>query len=283
EFKKDVVDNFVSEYFAGRTPNPCTRCNFFIRFGTMYKKIKKLVNKDCRAEVVKIATGHYAQVVKKKDRYMLKAGKDKQKDQSYMLYHLTQEQLKNFITPLGKLTKSKVRKLAKKFNLSPADRADSQDACFVGDNYKSFIANYSAKNIKSGNFVDSKGKILGQHKGIPFYTIGQRRGLGISAAHPLYVTKIKKDTNEIILGSVNELNRSNLSAANVHWINTAPDKLSCIECKIRYNSSKFKADLELLKDNKIKVYFKKPQIAVTPGQNVVFYQKDIVLGGGVIE
>ncbi|MFC1517104.1 tRNA 2-thiouridine(34) synthase MnmA [Candidatus Margulisiibacteriota bacterium] len=283
EFKKDVVDDFVSEYLNARTPNPCTRCNFFIRFGEMYNKIKKHIELDFGVSDVSIATGHYAQVLQKGCDFVLKEGKDKQKDQSYMLYRLNQSQLENLLLPLGKLTKVKVRKLAKKYNLSPADRADSQDACFVDDNYQNFISNYTDQVITPGNFVDASGKVLGKHKGLPFYTIGQRRGLGISAKERLYVVKLDPTKNEIILGIEKDLEAIELFAKDVHWVNRKPDKLSCIECKIRYNSEKFKANVELLSGQRAKVLFKKSQSAVTPGQNVVFYHKDTVLGGGVIE
>jgi tRNA-specific 2-thiouridylase len=285
EFKEHVVDNFVDEYLDGRTPNPCTRCNFYIRFGTMMTMIKGQIKKDYQdydPNNVKIATGHYAQVIMDRGKYLLKEGKDKAKDQSYMLYHLTQEQLGAFLTPLGKLTKKQVRVLAKKFKLSPAERKDSQDACFVDDNYQSFIANYTDNKITPGNFVDTSGKILGRHKGIPFYTIGQRRGLGISAAHPLYVIRIDTSRNEIVLGQKAALSGKELTASEVHWIGTAPAAKSCVECKIRYNTRKAKAIIKQLPGNKVHVSFKRPQFAVTPGQNVVFYKRDVVLGGGII-
>ncbi len=283
EFKHDVVDNFVDEYFSARTPNPCTRCNFFTRFGDMYTKVKKEIERDFGKGDVKLATGHYARTIVKQGKYYLKEGKDKTKDQVYMLYRLDQDQLRNFVTPLGKLTKKHVRKLAKKFKLSPAERKDSQDACFIDDNCQKFLTTYSNRIITPGNFVDGNGKVLGRHKGMPFYTIGQRRGLGISATHPLYVLKLDLQRNEIVLGPSNRLLKKELTASDVHWTGDIPRDNSCLECKIRYNSKKVSAYIENLPENRVRVRFKKPQSAVTPGQNIVFYKKDIVLGGGVID
>jgi tRNA-specific 2-thiouridylase len=270
-FERTVIDNFISEYNDGRTPNPCVRCNRYVKFDALLRKAKALGADH-------IATGHYARVGRSNGRYILKKGIDAKKDQSYFLYSLNQEALSKTIFPLGNLTKQEVRKLAKKFKLNVADKEESQEICFVegsiGDLFK----------LRKGNIVDISGKVIGTHKGYQLYTIGQRRGVGISREKPSYVAKIDPKMNEITVGDRGDVCGDELTAGDLNWVSAKKDPSPIkVMAKIRYNTPGSEAEILPFSKEKIKVTFKEPQFAVTPGQSVVFYDGDIVVGGGIIE
>lgn len=278
QFKKNVIEYFVKEYKEGKTPNPCVICNRCVKFQTLLD--------SCKTQNTQyIATGHYANIEKKNDRYILKKAKDKTKDQSYMLYNLNQEQLSKLLLPLGKYTKQEVRDIAKKTGLLTAKKKDSQEICFINDNdHHRFITEYSKEKPREGNFVDQQGNILGKHKGITKYTIGQRKGIGISANKPIFVIEINPTTNEITLGDEKELFKKEVYVKDLNWI--AFEKLEKeihANAKIRYAAREERAKLIPLADGKIKAVFEKAQRAPTPGQAIVFYSKEYVLGGGIIE
>ena len=276
-----VVKNFCREYQKGRTPNPCVRCNQYIKFGTLLKKARSLGAKY-------LATGHYARIQKtpssklQTPSYILKKAKDLKKDQSYFLYRLGQKQLRHILFPLGKYSKIEVRKFAKKSGLHIADKAGSQEICFLaGRDYRGFLESQGVK-VKPGFIVDNEGNILGKHQGIAFYTVGQRQGLGIAKGYPLYVTKIEPKSNRIFVGTKEEAKKREFFIKNAHFILKPIKKKVALKVKIRYNHKEMPADV-IFEKKKIKVRFKKPQFAITPGQSAVFYNKDIVVGGGVIE
>lgn len=278
QFQKNVIEYFVKEYKEGKTPNPCVICNRCVKFQTLLDSCKT-------SNTQYIATGHYANIEKKNNRYLLKKGKDKTKDQSYMLYNLTQEQLSKLLLPLGKYTKEEVRDIAKKAGLLTAHKKDSQEICFINDNdHHRFITEYSKEKPIQGNFVDREGNILGKHKGISKYTIGQRKGIGISANKPIFVTDINPAKNEITLGDEKELFKKEIYVKDLNWI--AFEKLEqeiIVNAKIRYAAREERAKLIPLAEGKIKAVFEKAQRAPTPGQAIVFYSKEYVLGGGIIE
>jgi tRNA-uridine 2-sulfurtransferase len=276
DFYQKVIKNFYQEYLSGRTPNPCVRCNQFIKFGIL---LKKAINLGAQF----LATGHYARIVKSPQGYLLKKAKDLKKDQSYFLYRLTQAQLKHVIFPLGNFNKPKVRQLAGDFGLKVAEKQDSQEICFLPDGkYGDFIKAKRQGNVKPGNFVDKNGNILGLHQGVAFYTIGQRHGLGISAKYPLYVTQINVKDNRVSLGRRPEVYKSKFIIKNGHFLGKPPKKKIEIKVRIRYNHKEAWATVYPGKD-KLKIIFKQLQFAVTPGQSAVFYDKDTVLGGGIID
>ena len=276
DFSRQVIQNFCQEYIRGRTPNPCVRCNQFIKFGILLKKALNL-------GMPFLATGHYARIIKSPQGYLLKKAKDLKKDQSYFLYRLTQAQLKHIIFPLGNFTKIKVRQRASDFGLKVADKQDSQEICFLPDGeYGDFIKATGQGTVKAGNFIDQDGKVLGLHRGIAFYTIGQRHGLGLAAPDPLYVTGINLKDNQVILGRRPEVYRSEFTVGQGHFLGNSPKKKIEIKVRIRYNHSEALATVYPIK-NKQKVVFKQPQFAITPGQSAVFYDKDTVLGGGIIQ
>jgi tRNA-specific 2-thiouridylase len=280
-FKECVIDLFIKEYLKGRTPNPCIICNEKIKFHYLLKQAKEL-------DADYIATGHYAQNIYDESTglFKLKKGRDKNKDQSYFLFNLNQEQLKKIIFPLGDFTKSNVRKLAEKYGLKVAQKEDSQEICFVTNNdYQSFISkNVDKKLIKPGIIVDEIGKKLGEHQGIYAYTIGQRKGLGIAHPFPLYVLGFDLEKNEVIVGKDKRLFKDELIVDNVSFISGSAIK-SDTPCtvKIRYSHSPAKAVIKITGKRKINIKFDEPQRAVTPGQAAVFYSEDEVLGGGWIE
>lgn len=270
-FKRTVIDDFVSEYNRGRTPNPCVRCNRYVKFDALLKKVKELGADH-------IATGHYARIEKINGRYVLKKGTDPKKDQSYFLNSLDQAALSRIIFPVGHLTKSEVRKLAKKFKLQVADKEESQDICFVeggfGDMFK----------LKKGNIIDRSGRVIGAHKGYQLYTIGQRRGLGLSRREPAYVVDIHPKNNEITVGNRGDVYGDDLTAVNLNWISVKKDPSPMkVMAKIRYNSPESEAEILPVSREKVRVMFKEPQFAITPGQSVVFYDGDAVVGGGIIK
>jgi tRNA-specific 2-thiouridylase len=280
--QEKVIHDFCSEYLNGRTPNPCVRCNQFIKFDALLKKAKSM-----KADF--LATGHYARVVEigspksKIRRYLLKKAKDLHKDQSYFLYRLNQKQLKSALFPLGNYSKTEVRKLAKEFALPVADKPASQEICFLPEvNYRGFLRTQAKLEIKPGPLLDLEGNILGYHKGVPFYTIGQREGLGIAKGYPLYVTKIDPKNNRITVGKREDVLKREFLLKHVHFILKPIKKKIAVRVRIRYNHTEAPAEISPF-GKTIKVRFKKPQFAITPGQSAVFYERDKVLGGGLID
>jgi tRNA-specific 2-thiouridylase len=278
DYNKIIVD-FCEKYLNGLTPNPCVLCNEYIKFGLLLDKAKQL-NADY------IATGHY---VKKKfnktnKRYYLEKGNDLKKDQSYFLYRLNQEQLNYALFPLSEYTKPEIRKIAEVSNIPlNLNKSESQEVCFVTKGkYPEFIKNNTDTEIIPGNIIDKQGNVLGRHRGIIYYTIGQRRGIGISADKPLYVIKINPETNTVIVGYREDTFKSEFYVKNLNWVyyKNIDTELEC-ETKIRYNSHPVKCIIKPL-NNKVLVKTKNPVSSVTPGQSAVFYKKNIMLGGGII-
>ena len=280
EFKKYVIDYFSKEYMNGRTPNPCIECNKHLKFGLLLDKAKEMFGADY------IATGHYANIGYDENtgRYYIKESGAVGKDQTYVLYNLTQEQLKHVLMPLSNYTKDEIREIAAQNGFITANKKDSQEICFVEDNdYAGFIQRKYNYKTTPGEYVDTNGNKYGKHKGIIHYTIGQRRGLGLSLTSPLYVKKVDTKTHEVILCPKEELFSDSLLCNNINLITI--DKLTspltvCV--KIRYSAPKVKATLIPIDENNIKVVFDEPQRAVTPGQAVVFYDDNMVIGGGTI-
>lgn len=270
-----VISDFLKEYVSGRTPNPCVRCNQFIKFGLLFKKADAL-----GADF--LATGHYARVAANGGEYRLKKAKDLLKDQSYFLYRIKAGQLKKILFPLGGLLKKEVRDLARGFSLAVADKPESQEICFLpGEDYREFIrANRPA--FKPGLIVNKEGVVLGRHKGIALYTIGQREGLGIAVGQPLYIMNIDRRVNNITVGMKEDAYSRAFTAKDLFFINKPPKKKVEAKVRIRYNHKEAPAQIHI-QQGRAAVYFKKPQFAVTPGQSAVFYMKDTVLGGGIIE
>ncbi|MFH1096283.1 MAG: tRNA 2-thiouridine(34) synthase MnmA [Candidatus Desantisbacteria bacterium] len=278
EFTQGVINYFVDEYLRGYTPNPCVVCNSMIKFGLLLDKAKHL-----GAEY--LATGHYARIEQRDGRYMIRKGIDLTKDQSYFLYRLTQEQLSQIIIPLGNYQKSQVREIAARLDLKTADKPESQEICFIPqNNYQEFIRQRASSRLVPGNIIDKEGNIIGKHQGIAFYTIGQRRGLRISANKPLYVMHIDSSKNAIIVGDKTDLYCRRLTAKEMNWV-AMPEITKEIEvmARIRYLHKETKAVVSPLKDDRVAVEFYEAQQAITPGQSVVFYRDDIVVGGGIIE
>lgn len=277
-FEQEIITYFTNEYLLGRTPNPCVTCNHHIKFGALLDWAKS-IGADY------LATGHYAKIVKEKDRYLLKKSKSSNKDQTYPLYHLTQQQLASIMFPLADYDKDEVRKIAQDFNLEVANKADSQDICFItNNNYAEFIEKRTGIKMRYGNFLDRQGNILGRHKGIYKYTIGQRKGLGIVTGKPVFVSKINVVNNEIVLGEEEDILFKSLMVKNVNFIPV--DQLiesTSVSVKIRYGAKEADAVIIPQDKNLFKIEFKTPQRAVTAGQSAVFYQGDVVLGGGIIQ
>jgi tRNA-uridine 2-sulfurtransferase len=273
-----IIDDFCNEYLNGRTPNPCIICNQDLKFGRLLEFARML-----NAEF--IATGHYAKVEEINERYILKKGIDVLKDQSYVLFPLNQEQLSRAIFPLGTVTKQTVRQIARNLDLKTKDKPESQDICFVLDNnYHSILYERFGVRITPGFIKDTHGNILGQHPGSPFFTIGQRKGLGIALGSPRYVVDINPNENTVVIGTNDELMENELIASRVNWI--LIDKLQGsikVQAKIRYNHIPAPAIIYPYGIDKIRVVFKEPQRAITPGQAVVFYDNETVVGGGWIE
>jgi tRNA (5-methylaminomethyl-2-thiouridylate)-methyltransferase len=280
EFKAKVIDYFCEEYMKGLTPNPCVICNEKIKFGLLHEKALAL-------DASLIATGHYADkgFNKRTDRFFLKAGRDAEKDQSYFLFSLSQEQLRYAMFPLSDYTKEGVRAAAKKFKIKTHDTVSSQDICFIRDlNYAEYIKKKTGVAIKKGDMVNKEGKVLGVHKGIPYYTIGQRRGLGLAHSEPLYVTGIDRSRNRLIVGVKRDLLKKSLFAHRLNWmtIDDIDDQLR-VKAKIRYNHEAQSATVSRAGPDLVRVDFDLPQEAPTPGQAVVFYNKGTVVGGGWIK
>ena len=274
EYKSQVLDYFYREYLSGRTPNPCIRCNRWVKFDALGKRAR-----DSGIEFDSIATGHYARVEydESQHRYLLKKAKDLRKDQSYFLFSLSQAQLGSSLFPVGNYTKEEVRKIASHFELGVNDKSESQD--FIVEHY-SFL---SKAAVQPGPILDRQKNVLGQHQGIPFYTIGQRRRLGISAKEPLYVTDIDPEKNAIIVGNKGELYRDELTASELNWIAERPTRPIKARARIRYLHKEAEAIIVPLNENKVHIKFQEPQMAISPGQVVVFYDGEVVIGGGTIE
>ena len=278
EFQEKVIDYFVEEYSLARTPNPCVMCNREIKFSALLKKAREL---GCDY----IASGHYAKIEKENGRYLLRKGKDENKDQTYMLYVLDQEQLSRTLFPLSGFTKKEIREKAKELGFSVHNKAESQEICFVpDDDYVRFLDTNYPEISKPGPILDSDGNKVGTHDGVSHYTIGQRRGLGIALGYPVYVTELDHEKNAIIVGKDDSVFSEGLIAEDINIIPfDSLDGRMEVEAQIRYNSSSVKAVIEQIEEDKIKVEFENAQRAVTPGQSVVFYLGDLVLGGGIIK
>lgn len=275
DFKEKVIDNFIESYRCGMTPNPCIECNRHLKFAHLWQKAREL-----QCDVV--VTGHYARITEDGQGYHLLKGKDSAKDQSYVLYSLTQEQLAHTCFPLGGYTKEEIRRIAEEQGFFNAAKKDSQDICFIPDgDYRSFIEKTTGQSSQPGDFVDKEGNVLGTHKGYYCYTIGQRRGLGISAPQSLYVTEIRPEENKVVLGSNDDLFHSHLTADNFNWIEEVrPDEV--IKARIRYHQVEKEATARVTQDGRVEVDFLEPQRAITKGQSVVLYRGDAVVGGGRI-
>ena len=278
DFRREVIDRFVSRYLAGRTPNPCVDCNKTMKFGLLRRRGEEL-GYDV------IATGHYARIEFCDGKWTLRKARDPSKDQSYVLYHLTQKELSKTLFPLGDLTKEEARKIAAENGFLNAGKPDSQDICFVPDgDYAGVIARYTGKTEPEGDFILPDGTVIGRHKGISRYTVGQRRGLGIAYSEPLYVKRILVAENKVLLGRDEDLYESSCDVAEVNWIagETPSGPVRCA-VKIRYRQTEQPATVTPLEGGRAHVEFDRPQRAITPGQSAVFYDGDEVLGGGEIE
>ena len=278
-FRQHVIDYFVDEYLSGRTPNPCVVCNREVKFG-------KLLNLAAHLEADYIATGHYARIEQNPEtgRYLLRRGVDSQKDQSYFLFALTQKPLIQSYMPLGRYTKNQVRAIARKYKLRSAEKMESQELCFIADgNYRRFLKDWATDKIQDGEIVNQEGKVLGKHRGVPFYTVGQRRGLGVATGTPLYVTEVNIHNNTIIVGEAESLLRDTMQVEQTNLI--AMDTLTKpinAHVKIRSKDEGAPATITPLNETEAEVKFDHPRRAVTPGQAAVFYDGDIVIGGGWI-
>ncbi len=279
-FKKSVIDDFIDEYKQGHTPNPCIRCNRLIKFGALLDWAKT-VGAD------RIATGHYARVQKDSEtgRCLLLRSADRSRDQSYALYSLSQEQLSRTLFPLGEICdKAATRGYAEKLGLTIADKPDSQEICFVADNdYRAFLRLTAPELVERGSIVDTTGRVLGQHDGIAFFTVGQRKHLGIAVGKPQYVIKVDKRTNTVVVGDDSEVYKDRLIAKNIKLISVGEiDAELVVTAKIRYNTNDSAAIVRPLFKDVAEVVFEQPQRAITPGQAVVFYDEEILIGGGTI-
>jgi tRNA-specific 2-thiouridylase len=280
EFRNCVINPFVEDYLHGRTPNPCILCNRYVKW-------EALLNRSLELGADYIATGHYARIIKLENgRYAIRNSVTATKDQTYALYNLTQAQLSRTLMPIGDYNKEEIRKIAAKLSLPVANKPDSQDICFVPDNdYASVVEREAQGRIpKPGNFVSTTGEILGQHKGIIHYTIGQRKGLNLAMGHPVFVTEIRPDTNEVVIGEAEDVFTSSLICNDLNFMAVEDiDKPTEVIAKIRYSHAGAPCTIEKISDTEIKCTFKEPVRAVTPGQAVVFYHGDYVLGGGTIK
>lgn len=279
EFEKEIIASFIASYEKGETPNPCIWCNKQLKFGLLLEKAQAL---GCDY----LATGHYVRLVDdpKSGRRTVQCAEDLTKDQSYMLWSLSQEQLAHILFPLGGMTKPEVRALAEEYHLVTAKKSDSQDICFVPDgDYAGFIRSHTVSESPAGQFVDTTGRVLGTHKGLIHYTVGQRRGLGLSLPAPLYVKEKRTEDNTVVLCPDNELFENRLVAREVNWMKIeAPTVPVQALVKIRYHHKPQTATIRRLEDDTWEVVFDQPVRAVTPGQSVVFYDDQELLGGGII-
>ncbi|MBN2058337.1 MAG: tRNA 2-thiouridine(34) synthase MnmA [Candidatus Saganbacteria bacterium] len=305
EFRQKVVDVFINEYKQGRTPNPCIRCNREIKFDLLWQEAKEL-----GAE--KLATGHYARIMQNEESclpagrcgmkneghviYKLLKGKDPKKDQSYFLYVLDQARLSRTLFPLGELTKEEIRKKAKELGLSVHDKAESQEICFIDhDDYGAFLRLQCPEAVRSGDIVDQQGKVVGQHEGICFYTLGQRKGIGHYQGRPKYVVRLDPQKNQVVIGDQADVMGTELAAEEINYISgSIPEGDLAVMAKIRYNSPEAAAMLVPAPSTqhlepacpagrpRARLIFKESQLAITPGQSMVFYKGDEVIGGGLI-
>ncbi|OPZ88853.1 MAG: tRNA-specific 2-thiouridylase MnmA [Firmicutes bacterium ADurb.Bin419] len=280
EFEEKVINYFVDEYLKGKTPNPCIACNRYVKF-------ESLLNKAVSMGIDYVATGHYAIIGydENRKRYTLRKSVTQQKDQTYALYNLTQDQLSKVLMPIGDYSKDIVRQKAAELGLCVASKPDSQEICFVDDNnYGRFIEENTDKKIVPGNFIDTKGKVLGKHKGLIYYTVGQRKGLGIAFGKPMYVVGLDVKNNNVILGDDKEVFSNSLIADDLNFISIDQlDEPMRVKAKIRYSAKEADATISPIGKGQVSVVFDEPQRAITPGQSVVFYEDDIVVGGGIIK
>ncbi len=280
DFQEHVIDNFVGEYLAGRTPNPCLRCNADMKFGALLDRAQEI-------GANKVATGHYARTYKdpQTGRWQLRAGLDGGKDQSYALYVLTQDQLDRALFPLGDMTKAETRAHAERLGLLVDKKPDSQDICFVPDgNYRGFVEKLAGDQIVPGRFVSVDGKDLGEHRGIAHYTVGQRRGLGLQGDQRQVVVELRPETNEVVVGLKHQAMRERFEVVDLNWVSLAPIEkpLEC-QVKIRHRAAPAEALLTPKEDGTLEVLLEDSNIGISPGQAAVFYEDDLVLGGGTIE
>ena len=278
DFRKSVIEPFIDAYENGRTPNPCVNCNRYLKFESLYRRAREL-GRDY------IVTGHYALIEEKNGRMRLKKSVDETKDQSYVLYSLTQEQLRHTLFPLGGMRKTEVRALAASLGLANAEKPDSQDICFVPDgDYAAVLKNYTGKTYPAGQIRDKYGNVLGAHDGIIHYTMGQRKGIGLALPAPVYVTDIIPETNTIVVGPNEDLFTRTLIADDFNWIAwETPPAVFRARAKIRYKQPEKEAEVSVLPDGRVKITFDEPVRAVTKGQAAVIYDEEgYVLGGGTI-
>jgi len=285
EFRSEVIDRFVAAYIGGATPNPCIDCNDFLKFGELLERAQNM-------GFDKIATGHYAKIEfdEGKGRFLLRRPKDLEKDQTYFLYTLTQEQLSRTLFPLADLTKAEARELAAGASFPNAQKRESQDICFVrGGDYGAFLQEYMGAQdgevsaLKPGNFVDEEGNVLGRHEGVAHYTVGQRKGLGIALGRPIFVSEIRPKTNEVVLADESAVFRNEILVSDVNWIACeAKDAPKMAEVAIRYRAKPAAAELKVLESGDVRVHFDSPVRAPARGQAAVFYDGDVVIGGGRI-
>lgn len=276
EFEKKVIDKFISTYENGGTPNPCIDCNRYLKFEKLFQRMNEL-------DFDYVVTGHYARIEEKDGWFYLKKAVDNTKDQSYVLYSLTQYQLSHIMLPLGEYTKAEIRDIAEAQGFLNARKKDSQDICFVPDgDYASFIEKYTGKTYPQGDFVDINGKPIGTHQGIIRYTNGQRKGLGVAFGQPMYVAGKDIEKNTVTLCTNDELFSSELTAVDFNWIIPNPSREIKCSARVRYNMKEQPATAYILENGNVKVIFNQPQRAITKGQAVVLYDGDSVLGGGTI-
>ncbi len=280
EFEEEIIRYFCEEYARGRTPNPCILCNEKVKFGSFLKRALEL-------EADSIATGHYARLNfdEKSDRYFLRKGVDRRKDQSYVLFSLSQKQLSRTLFPLGERRKEEVREKAFQLGLPVHDKPESQEVCFIQESsYHFFLSERLRESFGPGSIVDREGKVLGEHKGIPFYTIGQRRGLRLAKGKPLYVIRIDPVNNRIVVGGEEEVYGDTFIVNSINWIVPRENvPFHHTQVKIRYNHPGSEASISARREGELEVKFKSPQKAITPGQAAVFYDGETVLGGGWIK
>lgn len=280
-YNKFVLSYFIDSYAKGMTPNPCMKCDFMVKFGLFYDAVRK------EFDAPYFATGHYARIVYNPERqkYEVRKGIDLAKDQSYMMYYLTQDQLSHIIFPLGRTYKQDTRRISQEKGLPTYNKAESQDICFLTSekSYVEFLQNHAPEAFRPGDIVDMKGRVLGKHKGIPYYTIGQRKGLGIAARTPLYVVALRPEKNQVVVGSNEDLFRTRLLADEIKFTDgEAPAREFRCQAKIRYGIRVHDCLVTLKDDGRAVVKFDEPQRAVTSGQSVVFYDEDRLIGGGTI-
>jgi tRNA-specific 2-thiouridylase len=275
-FRETVVEYFIQEYASGRTPNPCLVCNRRVRFDVMLRHVREEMGADF------LATGHYARLRRTPAGVQLLRGVDNRKDQSYVLSLIPQERLQHLTFPVGHLTKPEVRALARRYGLQVAEKSESQDLCFTSD-YRRFLQHWSGEAVRPGPILDTSGREIGRHQGLPFYTIGQRKGLGLNAPERLFVIALDTEQNAVIVGPAEALGRETLIARDINWLAPAPDAPVRVTAKIRYKSADHPATIVPLAGHRAEVRFDAPLRDITPGQAVVFYQGDLCLGGGIID